>query len=170
MDQPLITPTAIIDQLGLTPITLRRWSQYHAAHLSPLANPGAGQARRFTGRDLEVLRHVQSLRDQGMTTALINEQLATLTFAEIDTDSTSTDTHAISLPNAQDAQDDASDITLALHAITTMRSDIDALKAFVVDSRHGQRDYMQGIGVGFVAALLFMIAIIGMAVLYGGFR
>jgi len=40
-----------------------------------LANPPAGQARRFTGRDLEVLKHVKSLRAQGLTVARINNFL-----------------------------------------------------------------------------------------------
>ena len=79
-----ITPGKLIEQLGITPITLRRWCAYHRVYLSPGANPGEGVTRRFTGRDLEVLRHVRSLRDQGLTTEQINEQLAGLTFPEIE--------------------------------------------------------------------------------------
>ena len=82
-EQLPITPGKLIEQLGITPITLRRWCAYHKAHLSPGANPGEGVTRRFTGRDLEVLRHVRSLRDQGLTTEQINEQLKGLTFPEI---------------------------------------------------------------------------------------
>ena len=83
-EQLPITPGKLIEQLGITPITLRRWCAYHKAHLSPGANPGEGVTRRFTGRDLEVLRHVRSLRDQGLNTEQINEQLAGLTFPEIE--------------------------------------------------------------------------------------
>jgi len=83
-EQPPITPGKIIEQLGITPITLRRWCAYHKAHLSPGANPGEGVTRRFTGRDLEVFKHVRSLRDQGLTTEQINEQLNGLTFPEIE--------------------------------------------------------------------------------------
>ena len=82
-EQLPITPSKIIAQLEITPITLRRWCAYHKAHLSPGANPGEGVTRRFTGRDLSVLTHVRSLRDQGLTTEQINEQLAGLTFPEI---------------------------------------------------------------------------------------
>jgi len=35
-------------------------------------------------RDIEVLRHVRDLRAQGLTTSTINEQLAGLTFPEIE--------------------------------------------------------------------------------------
>ena len=71
------------DQLGITPITLRRWCSYHRQYLSPGANPGEGVTRRFTGRDLEVFKHVRTLRDQGANTEQINEQLKGLTFPEI---------------------------------------------------------------------------------------
>lgn len=70
--------------LGILPATLRRWCAYHAAHLSTGANPPAGTARRFDGRDLEVLRTVRDLRAQGLTVASINEQLAKTTFAVVD--------------------------------------------------------------------------------------
>jgi len=70
--------------LEITPVTLRRWCAAHAEFLSPGANPpGRGEARRFTGRDIEVLKHIKSLRAQGKTEAKINEQLRTLTFPEI---------------------------------------------------------------------------------------
>jgi len=78
-----ITPGAMTEQLGITPITLRRWCAYHRQYLSPGANPGEGVTRRFTGRDLSVLTHVRSLRDQGLNTEQINEQLKGLTFPEI---------------------------------------------------------------------------------------
>ena len=78
-----ITPGAMTEQLGITPITLRRWCAYHRQYLSPGANPGEGVTRRFTGRDLEVFKHVRTLRDQGANTEQINEQLKGLTFPEI---------------------------------------------------------------------------------------
>ena len=80
------TPHNTADMLGITPVTLRRWCDYHKEYLSAGVNPPAGQARRFTGKDIEVLKHVKQLRAQGLTVARINEQLATLTFAEIETE------------------------------------------------------------------------------------
>ena len=46
--------------------------------------PTNGQARRFTDRDVDILKHIKTLRDQGGTVAIINEQLGELTFPEID--------------------------------------------------------------------------------------
>ena len=83
-EQLPITPSKIIAQLEITPITLRRWCAYHKAHLSPGANPGEGVTRHFIGRDLEVFKHVRSLRDQGLNTEQINEQLAEFMFPEIE--------------------------------------------------------------------------------------
>jgi len=76
--QKATPPTETAEIIDITPVSLRRWCDYHAAHLSPGANPPAGQARRFTGRDIEVLKTVKQLREQVFTVARINEQLATL--------------------------------------------------------------------------------------------
>jgi len=70
--------------VGVNSHTIRRWAEWHSAHLSPGANPPAGQAKRFAGRDIEVLRHVKALRNEGLQTDAINEKLSGLTFAEIE--------------------------------------------------------------------------------------
>jgi DNA-binding transcriptional MerR regulator len=151
---------------GVSVHSIRRWCEYHAAYLSPRANPESGVQRRLTPRDVEVMKHVKSLRDDSLSVNLINEQLAGLTFAEIDSDP-STDSHAIAYQDAPDAPESSPASIVALDA---MRSDIDVLKAFVADSRQSQRDGVLMFGVGFIAALLFVVVIIGLAVLYGGFR
>ena len=98
--------------------SLRRWCEWHSTHLSPGANPPAGQARRLTGVDIEVLRHVKALRSEGLQTVAINEQLAGLTFAEIDTeDSNAGDREEIEptiWPDIPSAMRD--------HALATVRS------------------------------------------------
>ena len=79
------TPHSTANMLEITPVTLRRWCTAHAEFLSSGANPPErGEARRFTGRDIEVLKHIKFLRAQGKTEAKINEQLRTLTFPEIE--------------------------------------------------------------------------------------
>ena len=79
------TPHSTANMLEITPVTLRRWCAAHAEFLSSGANPPErGEARRFTGRDIEVLKHIKFLRAQGKTEAKINEQLRTLTFPEIE--------------------------------------------------------------------------------------
>lgn len=161
------TPHNTADTLGITPFTLRRWCDYHAAYLSPSANPPAGQARRFTGRDLEVLKHVKSLRAQGLTVARINEQLAPLTFAEID--NSEQDTDIVEAPqDAQNAQD-RTDSALAVRvALDDLEKRFDAKLAVLQRSR--EPSFFVGFGAGFIAALLFVIVIVLLATLYGGFR
>jgi len=47
------SPTFTAELLGIKPLTLRRWCEYHAEHLSPGTNPPSGQARRFTDKDIK---------------------------------------------------------------------------------------------------------------------
>jgi len=163
------TPHNTANTLGITPFTLRRWCDYHAAYLSPLANPPAGQARRFTGRDLEVLKHVKSLRAQGSTVARINEQLAPLTFAEIDTNEQ--DTKVVEAPqDAQDAQDARLATPAPIVALDDLKTLIGALESSRIKEDKITRHSLTMFGAGFIAALLFVLVIVGLAVLYGGFR
>ena len=76
--------TSTAELIGVKPGTLRRWSDYHSNSLSPGANPLAGQARRFTYRDVEILKYVAELRLQGLTVGGINARLADLTFPEVE--------------------------------------------------------------------------------------
>ena|SRR6476661_8944325 len=160
------TPHQTAEMLGITPVTLRRWCEYHAAHLSPGANPLAGKARRFTGKDIEVLKHVRSLRDRGLTTGDINEQLQTLTFAEIDT-SEQDDTAVALAQTAQEAQG----LTPAMHvALDDLRMQIRAIQQTNQATGKHQRDYVQGIALGALGMGVLVMILIGLAVLYGGFR
>ena len=83
-EQTTLTPAKAAELVGVEVYTIRRWCDWHAAHLSPGASPGAGALRRLTMRDIEVLKTVRDLRAQGLTTATINEQLAGVTFPEIE--------------------------------------------------------------------------------------
>lgn len=152
--------------LGITPVTLRRWCAAHASYLSPLANPPErGTARRFTGKDIEVLKHVQSLRAHGLTEAKINEQLRTLTFAEIDNSEQNVDTEPTTdLPVQQETSHNA----LALRvALDDLEKRFDAKFAALERNR---RDAFVMFGAGFLAAGVLFLLLIGLAVLYGGFR
>jgi DNA-binding transcriptional MerR regulator len=138
--------------LGITPVTLRRWCEYHAEHLSEGANPLAGKARRFTGKDIEVLKHVRSLRDRGLTTNDINEQLTGLTFAEIDAQSI--DVEPQTNLAVQEGQGDAPAVLVALSSI---QAQINVLQKTREDDRNRQREPIYYIAVGFIGALVFVI-------------
>ena len=80
-NEQTITASEAARRVGVEVYTLRRWCEWHSVHLSPGANPGEGQNRRLTLRDVEVLRHVRTLRDNGLQTKQINEQLQGIAFA-----------------------------------------------------------------------------------------
>lgn len=165
-NQQVTTPTETAEIIDITPVSLRRWCDYHAAHLSPGANPPAGQARRFTGRDIEVLKMVKQLREQGFTVARINEQLATLTFAEIDTSEQDTEPVALQ-PASPDAQHSTPAVIVALDDLQEL---IRAIQQGNQATQQTQRDFVVGLALGALGMGLLIILLLLLAVLYGGFR
>lgn len=153
--------------LGITPATLRRWAEYHKAYLSPDTQPSSGQPRRFTNRDIEILKHCKHLRDQGLTVASINDQLADLTFPEIDANQEIDQAHD-DQPDDQvtavTAPPQAPLATLDAYAIEAILTRVAAVE------RAREPALIIGFGLGFIGALLLVLLIIGLAVLYGGFR
>jgi DNA-binding transcriptional MerR regulator len=161
------TPHATAAMLEITPVTLRRWCEYHAAHLSAGANPLSGKARRFNGRDIEVLRHVRSLRAQGLTATDINVQVAGLTFAVIESDeqSPSADTAIAPTSTAPDAAQASPAILVSLDA---MQRQIDAIQQVTNEGKRIQRDTIYLISIGIMIGMLFTVGMIVLAWLYGG--
>jgi len=157
------TPNEAAQIVGTAAHNVRRWTEYHATHLSPLATPSPGQARRYNGRDLEVLKHVRSLRAQGLTVAVINEQLAGLTFAEIDTNSA--DSEELAPVAAQEGLQQAPALIVALEA---MQRQIDGIQQARQEDRRARVDQLTMLGLGVCFGLLFCAILIGLAWLYGG--
>ena len=58
-----VTKTAKV--LGLSETTLRIWGEKFADFLSPDANPGKGERRKYTEEDLAVFNTISVLRDRG---------------------------------------------------------------------------------------------------------
>lgn len=91
MDEPTPHPVEqrftigeVSNQLGVAAHQLRRWCKYHAAHLSPEANPAhPGIERRLTAHDASVLSSVRDMRAQGLTAALINVRLGESVVGEV---------------------------------------------------------------------------------------
>lgn len=82
MPDRLLTVAEASAALSLPDYTLRRWCDWHAAHLSAYAVPASGVTRRFTPTDIAVLGEVKRLRDEGLHTAQINDQLARVVVVE----------------------------------------------------------------------------------------
>lgn len=158
-----IAPHDTAHRLGITPATLRRWCEYHAAHLSPGVQPLPGQARRFTGHDIEVLLYCKQLRAQGLTVASINEQLPGLTFAEIDAIQEDT---AIASVDASDARDGALAPIVGQDYLMSIERRFEALQASMDEVKRvpvaSPRDGITMFGFGFIAALLFVLLLLAL--------
>ena len=84
MPDETLQPYQVAELLGVDVGTVRRWCGWHSSLLSESANPLPGGRRRLTAQDVEVLRAVKSLRDQGLQTPAINASLAGKVFAVAD--------------------------------------------------------------------------------------
>jgi len=152
------TPHSTANMLEITPVTLRRWCAAHAVYLSPLANPPErGEARRFTGRDIEVLKHIKSLRAHGLTEKKINEQLRTLTFAEIET---ATDVAPESNLAVQESLSHAPAPLVMVEATQAMQALQAQIQAIQQAQRAGWWWLVAGIVIGLGLAVVFELAAI----------
>ena len=151
------TPNEAAQLVGTAAHNVRRWTEYHGAHLSPLATPPPGQARRYNGRDIEVLKHVKALRAQGLTVPVINEQLAGLTFAEIDTSAGDSEELA---PLASPGE---------LQSPQALVMVVESLQRQIDGIQQARRfDAVGLVGLGIVIGLVFATMFIALASLYGG--
>jgi len=156
------SPTFTAELLGIKPLTLRRWCDYHADHLSAGTNPPSGQARRFTDKDIEILKHIKHLRSQGFNTATINAQLAGVAFAIVDNDEQSAiDSEELAPTTAQGGLQQAPASGLAPEYLTAIERRFWALE-------RRRFDTITVLGVGICIGLLFAAILIGLAWLYGG--
>ncbi len=79
-------PVETAAQLGVSTSTLRRWAQDFGEHLSASGAPDAGSRRRFTPRDIAVLRRAKALLDARNATPAVNDLLRLEDFGDIETD------------------------------------------------------------------------------------
>ena len=73
---PLQTPQGVTQALDISPATLRRWSDEFADYLSAGANPQGKGHRRYTAGDVETLRLIKELMNQGLTYEQVWQQLS----------------------------------------------------------------------------------------------
>jgi len=157
------------ETIGVTIHSLRRWCEWHMAYLSPGANPVAGQPRRLTGVDIEVLRHVKALRSEGLQTVAINEQLAGLTFAEIDMDGhRAGDNEELATQDAPESPLAPPAAIMASEYFIAIERRFEALEQARQEDRRDRFDQLTMLGIGVCFGLLFCAILIGLAWLYGG--
>ncbi len=154
--QHTFAPHDIAGMLGVSAMTVRGWADYHKAHLSEVANPTPGKPRAFTWADVEKFRQIKAWRDSGLSVEAINNTLSGNIPKAITT--VTTPDNSTALQTATDAPESTPASIVMLDA---MRSDIEALRAAVAESRHNQRDGVVMLGVGFVAACgLFILLLL----------
>lgn len=158
--QTTITPAVAAQRLGVEVYTVRRWCDWHAAHLSPTASPGAGALRRLTQSDVEVLSMVRDLRAQGLHTETINEQLEGVTFAVVDTDEQSAgDSEELATQNAPESHQNAA--IVAPEYFMAIERRFEALEA-------SRRDAISWFALGFLVAGFLFLGMVLLSWLYGG--
>ena len=154
-EQTTLTPAKAAELVGVEVYTIRRWCDWHAAHLSPGASPGAGALRRLTMRDIEVLRHVRDLRAQGLTTSTINEQLAGVTFPEIEPGDQA-DNEQTALDALPASQEGLGSPQLPIPVLNDHETRLDRLERSLVEVQGEARPrwwwFVAGVGVGLGAA------------------
>jgi DNA-binding transcriptional MerR regulator len=68
----MITPQQVYTELDISPATLRRWAAAFADYLSPQV---PGKKRSYTATDLDTLRRIRDLSEQGVRLDAIAERL-----------------------------------------------------------------------------------------------
>lgn len=72
----LRTPQAVTSELDISPATLRRWADEFCDYLSVEANSADGRShRRYTNQDMETLRSIKELMNNGLTYEQVRQQL-----------------------------------------------------------------------------------------------
>ena len=138
--------------------TIRSWAVTFAAHLSPGANPGSNQERRFDDRDVAVLRLVVSLRADRLSLADIQTRLAETTI-------TASETIVSPAPVATDAPQSPVDAPTTALALPAVVSDIEA-RLHRLETHVAQQSWRKapalavGAIVGIVVGALLVLAIV----------
>ena len=162
-EQHRFAPHDIAGMFDVSVMTVRRWAEYHKAHLSESANPSPGKPRSFTWADVETFRQIKAWRDAGLSVDAINTRLTgSITEPIIPT---VTGDSAVASVGAQEGLQQAQGVMVALEA---MRTEIAAIRAVASEAKQVQRDAITWFAMGFIAAGIFFLIIVVMAWLYGG--
>jgi len=158
--------------LGVSVGTMRNWSDQYAGFLGETARPGYQPERRFADKDLTVLTYIKQLRAEGLQAEQIRERLAETTFQDVEilqqqttTEADKPQQNAIVSPSSQEAPHSTTALTVALLDLERrIDAKIEGLQ------RTKEPSYLTGIGIGFIAAGILFMLLVGLATLYGGFR
>ncbi len=158
--QHLFAPHDIAGMLGVSVMTVRRWADYHKAHLSEHANPPHGKVRAFTWADVEKFRQIKTLRDSGLNVTAINNMLSSAT-AESITPTVIRDS-ATALRPPPDVPHNTLAPAMDGYIVLAIQKRIEALELANVTTAQNQRAVWWWVAVGIVIGL----ALAGLADLF----
>jgi DNA-binding transcriptional MerR regulator len=168
-------------RLNVTANTIRNWSDIYGAFLSENARPGAQPERRFSEHDITILEYIKRLKSEGLKEGEIKDRLGETAFAESEVLTPAQPTHNAAQLSADDGTlqpyrdalglpDGAPAAIVALDVINTLQRRVEAVEVSTQAAKQSQRDYVQGLALGFLAACGLFGLLLLLAVLYGGFR
>lgn len=158
-------PAAAANAVDITPTSIRRWSEYHRLYLSAGANPPAGENRRYTWQDVETLRKIKEMRDNGLGTEAINLALAEV-IRNVDTEVSTEVSTELAVEAHQTAPDSQGLAPNAIVALSAMQTQIEALQRSSDEAKRIQQHsiliFVVGVGVG----VLLVVGLLAMAALW----
>ncbi len=150
--------------------TIRNWCRGYGVFLSPCAS-AIGEARAFTGRDMEVLKYIALLRSEGMQKGAIVQRLGETTFSEIEPDDTiepTNDSTELAPLASQEGLQQTQGAIVAPEYLMTIERRFEALEAARQEDKRDRIDRLTMLGIGICIGLLFSVGMIVLAWLYGG--
>lgn len=156
-DQMQYKPAQIAEIFDVSPNTVRNWARWHGEYLDDSATPGPGATRLFSGRDMQVLKAINQLRSQGLTTDEINARLAVMTFPIVEPIAEQIESD-FSPPAARESVESA--LLPVLREAVDQKQRIDALEARISEIEHRSSEWKAlAIVLGLFALGTFLLLI-----------
>lgn len=163
-DEMRYKPAQIAEMFDVSANTVRNWARWHGEHLDDAATPALGATRLFSARDVEVLKRVNELRTQGLTTDEINERLAGMRFAVVTEDSAEVETEFSPPAPTESAADellpvlrDVVDQRSRLDTIDTRTNEIDARLRKIEKEANDWRGVALVLGIAFAIVFVLLL-------------
>lgn len=155
-EQHRFAPHDVAGMFNVSVMTVRRWAEYHKAHLSESANPSPGKPRSFTWADVETFRQIKAWRDEGLSVDAINNRLTGSVTEPIT--ATVTDNTAIAHTTAQESPQQAQAFMVV---VQDLQRQIDAIQ-------QSRRDAVSWFALGFLVAGFLFLGMVLLSWLYAG--
>jgi hypothetical protein len=109
----------------------------------------------LTSTDLEILRYIYQLRNEKLQRPQIAQRLSETTFGHIESFDSPQIGHELALPNTPESQSATPAPTVGHEYLIALERRLEAVEV-------GRKDFTQGIALGFIAALLFVMLLLAL--------